>query len=156
MALFSPVVENFKKGYVFFFCMWIKNYIQCFTERYRKNNGWCAKSVACLRYLPPKHCHCNQKIAKIVMPCWGHVPLYFWSQKFNYYLHMCWSCCIFYSIFLQNTVCQCTKKDTKKTTQKIEILIDIFKKSFNPAYVELELVPFYFWVFEKNPFSKKT
>ena len=48
------------------------------------------------------------------------------------------------------------KRYKKKTTQKIEILIDIFKKSFNPAYVELELVPFYFWVFKKNPFSKKT
>ena len=155
MALFSPVVENFKEGYVFFdfsFCMWLKNYIQCFTERYRKNNGWCAKSVACLRYLPPKHCHCNQKIALL-----RSYSITFLVSKIQLQLTYVLELLYFLQHFpAKHSVPLQPKKIQKKPSQKIRILIDILKKAFNPAYVELELVPFYFWGFKKNPLFKKT
>ena len=155
MALFSPVVENFKEGYVFFdfsFCMWLKNYIQCFTERYRKNNEWCAKSVAYLRYLPPKHCHCNQKIALL-----RSYSITFLVSKIQLLLTYVLELLYFLQHFpAKHSVPLQPKKIQKKPSQKIRILIDILKKAFNPAYVELELVPFYFWFFKKNPFSKKT
>ena len=82
---------------------------------------------------------------------------YIFGLKNSTTTYICVGVVVFFTAFSCKTHCAiATKKDTKKNSQKIEILIDIFKKSFNPAYVELELVPFYFWVFEKNPFSKKT
>ena len=82
---------------------------------------------------------------------------YIFGLKNSTTTYICVGVVVFFTAFSCKTQCaNAPKKIQKKTTQKIEILIDIFKKSFNPAYVELELIPFYFWVFKKNPFSKKT
>ena len=108
--------------------------------------------VAYLRYLPPKHCHCNQKIALL-----RSYSITFLVSKIQLLLTYVLELLYFLQHFpAKHSMPLQPKKIQKKPSQKRRILIDILKKAFNPAYVELELVPFYFWVFEKNPFSKKT
>ena len=82
---------------------------------------------------------------------------YIFGLKNSTTTYICVGVVVFFTAFSCKTQCAiATKKDTKKPSQKIRILIDILKKAFNPAYVELELVPFHFWVFKKNPLFKKT
>ena len=82
---------------------------------------------------------------------------YIFGLKNSTTTYICVGVVVFFTAFSCKTQCAiATKKDTKNTSQKIKILIDILKKAFNPAYVELELVPFHFWVFKKNPLFKKT
>ena len=110
------------------------------------------KSVAYLRYLPPKHCHCNQKIALL-----RSYSITFLVSKIQLQLTYVLELLYFLQHFpAKHSVPLQPKKIQKKPSQKIRILIDILKKAFNPAYVELELVPFYFWGFKKNPLFKKT
>ena len=112
MALFSPVVENFKEGYVFFdfsFCMWLKNYIQCFTERYRKNKKCCIFTVFFSETLPlqPKNC-----LVEVIFH-------YIFGFKNSTTTYICVGVVVFFTAFSCKTQCAiATKKDTKKLLKK--------------------------------------